>query len=96
MQKIKSKEEMFDLITSKKEIVLKFETSSCPGCKRMDIKMNELTLPIDVAVVNVEDVMPPMNWGIRNVPSLLRFKEGNIMSSMIGEQSGNKIMEFFN
>lgn len=96
MQKIKSKEEMIDLIATKNEVVLKFETSSCPGCKRMDVKMNELSLPIDVAVVNVEDVMPPPSWGIRSVPSLLRFRRSEIVSSMVGEQSGTKIMEFFN
>ena len=95
MQKVNSKKEMLDIICCNPEVVLKFESSHCSGCRILDDQLTKLDPSIPTYSVNIEIVEVPPQWNVRSLPTLLRFESGMIKSSRVGSADVQQLKAFY-
>jgi thioredoxin 1 len=102
MVEIKTVEEFDNIISNNNIVVVKFGAEWCGPCKTFHtvLKSLEQTL-IDentkgdiICGVDVEEVAELTNkFHIKNVPTTLIFKGGEIVDKLIGTQSESKLKE---
>lgn len=85
MQKIElsSEEEFYKIINSKNNIIVKFYTKTCSGCKILDKTLEDLekTELLPCLVINTDaELFPKLatQYHVRSVPSLLRFSTDGV------------------
>jgi len=82
-------------------ILVDFHASiGCPACDTMKPILEDLSkeltdvLIVKIDVKNKENESLFIRYGIRHVPSLLLFKEGNILDKQIGKTSKMAMIDF--
>ena len=81
-----------EVIESATPVVVDFWGESCPPCRMLAPILDELAVEyngkLKVAKVNVEQ-HPPLagQYGIRAIPTLLIFKQGQVVDQVIGLKS---------
>ena len=78
-----------DVIKSDKPIVVDFWAEWCGPCKQIAPALEELASEyegeITIAKVNVdENPVSPSKFGVRGIPALFLFKNGEMVSSKVG------------
>ena len=78
-----------DVIKSNKPTVVDFWAEWCGPCKQIAPALEELASEYDgkitIAKVNVdENPISPSKFGVRGIPALFLFKNGEMVSSKIG------------
>ena len=78
-----------DVIKSDKPIVVDFWAEWCGPCKQIGPSLEELSEEyagkIKIAKVNVdENPVSPGNLGVRGIPALFLFKDGELVSNKMG------------
>jgi len=82
-------ENIKEIIKSGKPVVIDFWAEWCGPCRMVGPVVEELSNEYDGKVIigkmNVDDnVDTPNEYGIRNIPTILFFKDGQIVDKQIG------------
>ena len=86
-----------DVLTSSEPILVEFWGSWCTACKAMFPHLDKLAEgqeTLKIAKLSVEDAPEvARNYGIRSIPAMLIFKDGEVVQTINGSRSYEKLTE---
>jgi thioredoxin 1 len=88
-----------DVLASSKPVLVDFWTEWCAPCKPLALSLDELSVEmgdkIVIAKINAETSPNAANkYGVRGFPTMLIFKDGEVMASRNGAMTKQKIKEW--
>ena len=88
-----------DVLGSSKPVLVDFWTEWCAPCKPLAVSLDELAKElggkITVAKLNVdENPTTPVKYGVKGIPTLMIFKDGQVAATKIGAMPKAKIKEW--
>ena len=93
-------DETFDSeIKKNKILVCDFWAEWCGPCKQISPALEEIAQDLDgkltVAKLNIdENGDTPMKYGVRGIPTLMLFKDGQVVATKVGALPKGKIKEW--
>lgn len=88
-----------ELLESKEAFVVKFSAEWCAPCKALSIMVNNIEEKVKIVNVDIdsdEGMDLAAEYGIRNVPSMLLFDNGELVARQIGTKSQTEVAAFLN
>ena len=103
MSTMKVTDESFeqDVLKADKPVLVDFWAEWCGPCKQIAPALEqiaqELGGKVTIAKVNIEDSpTTPSRYGVRGIPTLMLFKDGQMASMKVGAMPKAKILEWLN
>ncbi len=90
-----------DVLKSGQPVLVDFWAEWCGPCKQIAPALEqigaELAGKVTVAKLNIEDSpMTPGRYGVRGIPTMMLFKDGQMASMKVGAMPKQKILDWLN
>ena len=90
-----------DVLKAKEPVVVDFWAEWCGPCRMIGPSLEEISKELDgklkIVKVNIdENPMAPTRYGVRSIPTLLLFKNGQVAATKIGAEPKQKLVSWIN
>ena len=90
-----------DVLESQGLVLVDYWAEWCGPCKQIAPALEEISTEMEgaltVAKLNIdENPATPGSYGVRGIPTMMLFKDGEIAATKVGAMPKNKIVEWIN
>src|SRR5580698_4854280 len=103
MSTVKVTDESFerDVLQADKPVLVDFWAEWCGPCKQIAPALEQIAVQLGnsviVAKLNIEESpTTPSRYGVRGIPTMMLFKDGQMASMKVGAMPKQKILEWLN